>query len=159
MRSSKKGERVEVPALCAERDFVESSDKCCKYQVVVSCLCHSDAPSSSPSFAPSFSPSAVPSFAPSSMPSSAPSSAPSAEIETRRIRASTEEGPLFCSHDEFACDDGPNHVNICHYTSRIGYRTYCVPAEDSEIVRFYSTDYCGPCTGGYGLDGATGEGM
>ena len=153
---------VEVHSLCAERDFVVSSNKMCKYKIVVSCMCSPGAPSSSPSFAPSFSPSAAPSFAPSaapsgapsSMPSSAPSSAPSAEIETRRIRAATEGGSFFCSAEEYGCDEGPDHVNICHYTSRIGYRTYCVPAADSEIVRFYSTDYCGPCTGGYAVTGA-----
>ena len=108
--SFKKGEFVEMPDLCAERDFVGSSDKMCKYRVVVSCLCTPGAPSTSPSFAPSFSPSAAPSFAPSaapsgapsSTPSSAPSSAPSAEIETRRIRAATTEGAFYCSQDEFA---------------------------------------------------------
>eukprot|EP00977_Amphora_coffeiformis_P006613 scaffold1428_cov159-Amphora_coffeaeformis.AAC.3 len=138
-------EVVTIPTLCAERDFVSvSSDKMCKYKIVVSCECNPEAPSSSPSFAPSFSPSMAPSFA--------PSSAPSAEIETRRIRSSSTEGSYFCSADEFGCDDGPDHVNICHYTSRIGYRTYCVPAADSDLVRFYSTDYCGPCTGGYAVD-------
>ena len=133
---------VEMPATCAERDFVESSPDICSYKVTVSCLCNPEAPSTSPSFAPSFSPSAAPSFAPSSMPSaapssmpsSAPSSAPSAELETRRIRSLATEGNYHCSLGKYACADGPDHVEICHYSSRTGYKTYCVPQSDSEIV-------------------------
>lgn len=155
---------VDMPEICTEMDFVESSTDICSYKVTVSCLCTPEAPSSVPSFAPSFSPSAAPSFAPSAMPSgapsampsSAPSSAPSAELETNRIRSLVTDGAYQCSAKEYGCDDGPNHVNICHYSSRTGYRTYCVPEADSEIVRFYSTDYCGPCTGGYAV-GETGE--
>jgi hypothetical protein len=90
--------------------------------------------------------------APSAAPSSAPSSAPSAEMEQRRIEALTEEGQFHCSSKAYPCEEGPNYVNICHYSTRIGYRTYCVPEGDSEIVRFYKTDYCGPCTGGYAVD-------
>jgi len=60
-----------------------------------------------------------------------------------------KEESFFCSASDFACDGGPNHVHICHYTTRIGYRTYCIPEADSEIVRFYASDYCGPCVGGF----------
>ena len=133
---------VEMPQICTEQDFVESSGDILSYKVTVACLCDPDAPSSSPSFAPSFSPSAAPSFAPSAMPSgapsampsSAPSSAPSAELETRRIRSLATEGNYHCSLGKYGCADGPNHVEICHYSSRGGYRTYCVPQSDSEIV-------------------------
>jgi len=133
---------VEMPSVCAEQDFVESSEDICSYKVTVSCLCNPEAPSTSPSFAPSFSPSAAPSFAPSTMPSaapsampsSAPSSAPSAELETRRIRSLATEGNYHCSLGKYGCSDGPNHVEICHYSSRTGYKTYCVPQSDSEIV-------------------------
>ena len=100
------------------------------------------------------------------MPSSAPSSAPSSEeggdFESIPVRRRAEAEPtegmeeesFFCSATDFACDGGPNHVHICHYTSRIGYRTYCIPESDSEIVRFYASDYCGPCVGGFDEDRA-----
>ena len=42
-------------------------------------------------------------------------------------------------------------VYVCHYSSRKGYQTFCVPEGDSDILRFYAHDYCGPCEGGQGV--------
>jgi hypothetical protein len=41
-------------------------------------------------------------------------------------------------------------VHVCHYSARLGYQTFCIPEADSEVLRFYKNDYCGPCVGGYG---------
>lgn len=146
------GSVVEMPDPCNNEDFVVDNEHTVSYEVTVSCVCDPSSISSAPSFAPSFSPSVAPSASPSAAPSSAPSSAPSAEIQERRAREISEESEYHCSAKVHPCDEGPNYVNICHYSTRIGYRTYCVPEGDSEIVRFYKTDYCGPCTGGYAVD-------
>jgi hypothetical protein len=69
------------------------------------------------------------------------------ENEPTPDKVATDE--FYCSSTDFGCDGGPSYVHICHYTSRIGYRTYCIPEADSDIVRFYATDYCGPCVGGF----------
>jgi len=60
-----------------------------------------------------------------------------------------EEG-FYCSAKEFPCGDDQDMVHVCHYSSRLGYQTYCVPEEDSDVIRFYGSDYCGPCVGGFG---------
>lgn len=60
-----------------------------------------------------------------------------------------EEGP-YCLAKDFPCDGGGNMVYACHYSGRQGYQTFCIPENDSEILRFYAKDYCGPCVGGYG---------
>jgi hypothetical protein len=41
-------------------------------------------------------------------------------------------------------------VNVCHYSAREGYQTYCVPESDSDVIAYVPKDYCGPCVGGYG---------
>jgi hypothetical protein len=144
---------VTMPGVCADGDgIIDNSADTVSYEISVTCVCDPSAVSSAPSFAPSFSPSVAPSAAPSAAPSSAPSSAPSAEIQERRVQEASEEGEFHCSAKAHPCSEGPGYVNICHYSTRIGYRTYCVPEGDSEIVRFYKTDYCGPCTGGYAVD-------
>jgi hypothetical protein len=61
-----------------------------------------------------------------------------------------EENSFVCSSSDFSCGGENHYVSVCHYTTKIGYRTYCLPEADSEIVRFYATDYCGPCVGGFG---------
>ena len=63
-----------------------------------------------------------------------------------------EDEGYYCSAEDFPCEDeeGPGKVHVCHYSTRKGYQTFCVPEEDSEILRFYKNDYCGPCVGGYG---------
>merc|ERR1711933_35514 len=59
------------------------------------------------------------------------------------------EGPYRRARD-FPCEGGDNMVYACHYSGRQGYQTFCIPESDSEILRFYTKDYCGPCVGGYG---------
>jgi hypothetical protein len=55
----------------------------------------------------------------------------------------------FCSSDDYPCGDN-NSVHVCHYSAKDGYQTYCVPEPDSDVMRYYKKDYCGPCLGGYG---------
>jgi hypothetical protein len=59
------------------------------------------------------------------------------------------DGGFYCSAEDFPCK-GAGNVHICHYDARRGYQTFCLPESDSEVLRFYSNDYCGACVGGYG---------
>ena len=59
-----------------------------------------------------------------------------------------EDGSFYCSAKDFPCEGG--NVNICHYSAKQGYQTYCIPEADSEVLRFYKSNYCGPCVGGFG---------
>jgi hypothetical protein len=57
----------------------------------------------------------------------------------------------YCLSEDFPCEgDESNMVYVCHYSARKGYQTFCVPETDSDILRFYANDYCGPCEGGRG---------
>jgi hypothetical protein len=60
-----------------------------------------------------------------------------------------EDGGYYCSVEDFPCK-GAGNVYVCHYDARRGYQTFCLPESDSDVLRFYSNDYCGPCVGGYG---------
>lgn len=63
----------------------------------------------------------------------------------------TEDGAFYCSAKDFPCvGDSINMVYVCHYSSRSGYQTFCVPESDSETLRFFPNDYCGPCVAGFG---------
>jgi hypothetical protein len=64
--------------------------------------------------------------------------------------ANPEDGSFYCVSADFPCEGGAGMVNVCHYSTRTGYQTFCIPEADSEILRFYSQDYCGPCVGGFG---------
>ena len=55
----------------------------------------------------------------------------------------------FCSLEDYPCGDNGDMVHVCHYSSRLGYQTFCVPEEDSDVLGFFPKDYCGPCVGGY----------
>jgi hypothetical protein len=62
-----------------------------------------------------------------------------------------EEDAPYCVSEDFPCEgEGSAMVSVCHYSTRKGYQTFCVPETDSDILRFYPNDYCGPCEGGYG---------
>jgi hypothetical protein len=65
---------------------------------------------------------------------------------------STEDDDLpYCLSEDFPCEgDEANMVYVCHYSARKGYQTFCVPETDSDVLRFYANDYCGPCEGGRG---------
>jgi hypothetical protein len=45
--------------------------------------------------------------------------------------------PFYCTSDDFPCEDGSKTM-FCHYSTRRGYQTFCIPEADSEILRFYS---------------------
>jgi hypothetical protein len=55
----------------------------------------------------------------------------------------------YCSAEHFPCE-GAGNVHVCHHDTRRGYHTFCVRESDSEVLRFYKSDYCGPCSRGYG---------
>jgi len=63
-----------------------------------------------------------------------------------------EDGSFYCRAIEHPCrdDEGDGMVHVCHYSARLGYQTFCIPEADSEVLRFYNKDYCGPCVGGFG---------
>lgn len=55
----------------------------------------------------------------------------------------------FCVAEDYPCGSNSDKVYACHYSARDGYKTFCVPEADSDALRFYPKDYCGPCVGGY----------
>merc|ERR1712183_1021222 len=55
----------------------------------------------------------------------------------------------FCIVEDYPCGPNNDKVHVCHYSARDGYKTFCVPEPDSDALRFYPKDYCGPCVGGY----------
>lgn len=74
-----------------------------------------------------------------------------------------DEESYYCRAKEFPCDEDDVDydeddedddigamVYVCHYSARVGHQTFCIPEADSEVLRFYSKDYCGPCVGGFG---------
>lgn len=65
-----------------------------------------------------------------------------------------EDESHYCLSEHFPCDGGDDYVYVCHYSARLGYRTFCIPEADSEVLRFYANDYCGPCVGGFAGAGA-----
>jgi hypothetical protein len=71
------------------------------------------------------------------------------KLESEGTDETVDDGVPYCSSKDFPCE-GEGMVQICHFTPRKGYETFCVPEADSEVLRFYSHDYCGPCVGGFG---------
>jgi hypothetical protein len=62
-----------------------------------------------------------------------------------------DEDIPYCVSEDFPCEvEGSDAVFVCHYSTSRGYQTFCIPETDSDILRFYPNDYCGPCEGGYG---------
>lgn len=57
----------------------------------------------------------------------------------------------FCVVEDYPCGPSNDKVHVCHYSARDGYKTFCVPEPDSDALRFYPKDYCGPCVGGYAM--------
>jgi hypothetical protein len=60
-----------------------------------------------------------------------------------------EDSSYYCLASDFPCEGGTDVVHVCHYSARLGYQTFCIPEPDSEVLRFYAKDYCGPCIGGF----------
>jgi hypothetical protein len=57
----------------------------------------------------------------------------------------------YCVSEDFPCGgEGEEMVHVCHYSALHGYKTYCIPEADSDLLRYYSDDYCGPCVEGFG---------
>jgi hypothetical protein len=56
----------------------------------------------------------------------------------------------FCVSEDYPCGEDGSRVNVCHYSARDGYKTFCVPESDSDVLAFYKKDYCGPCVRGFG---------
>jgi hypothetical protein len=54
-----------------------------------------------------------------------------------------------CVAEDYPCGEDGGMVKICHYSTKDGYQTFCVPEPDSDILAFFPDDYCGPCVGGY----------
>ncbi len=61
-----------------------------------------------------------------------------------------DEASSYCRSADYPCAEGNDMVNVCHYSSRQGYQTFCIPEQDSEVLRFYRSDYCGPCAYAFG---------
>jgi hypothetical protein len=75
---------------------------------------------------------------------------PRLDIPANEPNANDEDTP-YCVSEDFPCEvEGSDAVFVCHYSTRKGYQTFCIPETDSDILRFYRNDYCGPCEGGYG---------
>jgi hypothetical protein len=74
-------------------------------------------------------------------------------VTAAALEPSTDPDDMpYCLSEDYPCEgDEANMVYVCHYSSRKGYQTFCVPEADSDILRFYSHDYCGPCEGGQGV--------
>ena len=60
-----------------------------------------------------------------------------------------QEDVPFCASKDFPCEgEEKNMVYVCHYDSRMGYQTSCIPEKESDVLR-YTNDECGPCKGSY----------
>ena len=59
-----------------------------------------------------------------------------------------DSASFYCLSRDYPCEEGKDFVHVCHYSARLGYQTFCIPEADSEVLRFYAKDYCGPCVGG-----------
>jgi hypothetical protein len=74
------------------------------------------------------------------------------EMKAAAAESSEGEDAPYCVHKDFPCEgDEANMVYVCHYSTRAGYQTFCIPEGDSDIMRFYANDYCGPCEGWNGV--------
>jgi hypothetical protein len=75
---------------------------------------------------------------------------PRLDLPVNEPNANDEDLP-YCVSEDFPCEgEGSAMVSVCHYSTRKGYQTFCIPETDSDILRFYPNDYCGSCEGGYG---------
>jgi len=77
---------------------------------------------------------------------------------TEEMKAAAEpsdesEDTPYCVHEDYPCKgDEENMVHVCHYSSRAGYQTFCIPEMDSDILRFNKQHHCGPCDGWNGVE-------
>jgi len=73
----------------------------------------------------------------------------------RNMEEAANSDDHFCVVEDYPCGPENYKVYVCHYSARDGYKTFCVPEPDSDALRFYPKDYCGPCVGGYANAAAT----
>lgn len=70
----------------------------------------------------------------------------SLEFATTEQPGDDAEDIPYCLSEDFPCGrEEENMVHVCHYSPRKGYQTFCVPERDSDLLRYYPDDYCGPC--------------
>nr|WMV61335.1 11384 [Craspedostauros australis] len=62
-----------------------------------------------------------------------------------KAETETSSTDHYCKPSEHPCSDDSSMVNVCHYSSKKGFQTYCMTAADSDIVSYYPNDSCGPC--------------
>ena len=55
----------------------------------------------------------------------------------------------FCVIEDYPCGESGDKVHACHYSKKDGYKTVCITEEESDAIRFFPKDYCGPCVGGF----------
>jgi len=66
------------------------------------------------------------------------------------VEANIDEGEdaPYCAHKDYPCEgDEESMVYVCHYSSRAGYQTFCMPEMDSDVIRFNRNHHCGQCDG------------
>merc|ERR1712039_77297 len=76
----------------------------------------------------------------------------SISTHAKEVSPDIDSDSYYCSSVDFPCssEGGRGMVHVCHHSARLGYQTFCIPEADSEVLRFYEKDYCGPCVGGAG---------
>ena len=75
---------------------------------------------------------------------------PTVEVMKKKAHQNkVKEGEHFCSKANHPCGENGDMVNVCHYSAKTGYESFCVPEVDSDVVGYYPKDYCGKCEGGY----------
>ena len=53
---------------------------------------------------------------------------------------------MLCFVEDHPCGDVVKSDQVCHYSTKEGYHTCCVP--EAEVVACFPRDYCDPCVGG-----------
>jgi len=77
---------------------------------------------------------------------------------TEEMKAAAEpsddsEDTPYCVHEDYPCKGNEEKmVYVCHYSSRSGYQSFCVPELDSDILRFNKKHHCGSCDGWNGVE-------
>jgi hypothetical protein len=76
------------------------------------------------------------------------------EAESSIALETTGKGFHYCLKEDFPCGPNNENVNVCHYSSRYGYKTFCVPEDDSDVLAYYPKDHCGPCSDNFAKSAA-----
>jgi hypothetical protein len=73
----------------------------------------------------------------------------SASVVEDHDKALHVEKGSYCFAEDFPCGND-NAVYVCHYSRLRGHQTLCIPEQETQILRYYPQDYCGPCVGSVG---------